>query len=141
LSRIRQLTGDLKTIREEISKEVFRPDSSSGNIFLEVKDSTETINQFKSAIDDLRHIVWLYIETVPNRKISNPDMQRRLVARATEILCALSLHPPLPQTDIDPTERSFVERLLQFMESWIDPKIREQIEPKTEAHRAAVVPQ
>jgi hypothetical protein len=138
LTRIRTLTGDLKVIREEISKEVFRPDPGLGrNIFLEAADSGQTIQEFRAAIDDLRHIVWLYIESAPNRTTHDPDVQRKLVARATEILCALSLNPPLPQPDIDPMERSFVERLMRFMESWIDPKIRDKMEPQVSRQHAS----
>ena len=137
LRTIRELTEKLKTIREEVSAAVMQQESSlEGNIFLDVGDSAETISRFRGAIDDLRHTLWLYVETTQNRKGNDPERQRKLLARATEILCALSVHPPLPQAHADPMEGSFVERLLQFMEVWIQPPMQQPRESKPQAAHA-----
>jgi hypothetical protein len=138
LTTIRELTDHLKAIREEISAAVLEQEASSlSNIFLEVKDGAETISRFRTAIDDLRHTLWLYVETAQSRKAGGSEIQHKLLARATEILCALSVTPPLPQTYTDPMGGSFVERLLQFMEVWIEPAVRQQIEASPEASHAA----
>lgn len=138
LNTIRELTGHLKTIREEISEAVFQQESPlAGNILLEVGNGAETISQFRAAIDDLRHTLWLYVETAQGRKENHSETQRKLLARATEILCALSLHPPLPQTYVDPMGGSFVERLLQFMEIWAQPAvIQNELEAKPQLSSA-----
>ena len=136
LQTIRELTENLKTIREEISAAVMQESSLEGSIFLEVGNSAETISRFRAAIDDLRHTLWLYVETTQTRKANDPERQRKLLARATEILCALSVHPPLPQTYADPMEGSFVERLLQFMEVWIQQPMQQPMENKPQATHA-----
>lgn len=138
LNTIRELTGHLKTIREEISEAVFHQESPlAGNILLEVGNGAETISQFRAAIDDLRHTLWLYVETAQGRKENHSETQRKLLARATEILCALSLHPPLPQAYVDPMGGSFVERLLQFMELWVQPAvIQNELEAKPQLSSA-----
>jgi len=133
LQTIRELTENLKTIRGEISAAVMQESSLEGSIFLEAGDSAETISRFRAAIDNLRHTLWLYVETTQNRKGDDPERQRKLLARATEILCALSVHPPVPQAYADPMEGSFVERLLQFMEVWIQPPVQQHIESKPQA--------
>lgn len=136
LQAIRGLTENLKTIREEISAAVMQESSLEGSIFLESGNSAETISRFRAAIDDLRHTLWLYVETTQTRKENDPERQRKLLARATEILCALSTHPPLPQTCADPMEGSFVERLLHFMEVWIQPPMQQPMESKPQATHA-----
>lgn len=138
LNTIRGLTEHLKTIRGEIAEAVFQQDSPlAGNILLEADNGAETISQFRAAIDDLRHTLWLYVEAVQGRKENSSERQRKLLARATEILCALSLHPPTPQANVDPNEGSFVERLLQFMEIWAQPAVvQKELEPKPELSRA-----
>lgn len=139
LRTIRELTEHLKTIREEISGVAFQQESPlAGNILLEAGNGAETITQFRAVIDDLRHTLWLYVETAQGRKTNNPEVQRKLLARATETLCALSLHSPIPRTYVDPTEGSFVERLLQFMEISAQPAaIQKELEAKPELSRAA----
>lgn len=139
LKTIRELTEHLNTIREEISGAVFQHELPlAGNILLEAGDGAETITQFRAAIDDLRHTLWLYVEAAQGRTTNNPEAQRKLLTRATEILCALSLHAPIPQTYVDPMEGSFVERLLQFMEIWAQPAmIQKELEAKPELSRAA----
>lgn len=138
LTTIRELTEHLKTIRGEIAEAVFQRDSPlAGNILLEAGNGAETISRFRAAIDDLRHTLWLYVEAAQGHKENSSEMQRKLLARATEILCALSLHPPVPQANVDPNEGSFVERLLQFMEIWAQPAVNpKELEPKPELSRA-----
>lgn len=137
LQTIRVLTENLKTIREEISAAVMQESSLEGSIFLEFGNSAETISRFRAAIDDLRHTLWLYVETTQSRRGSDPERERKLLDRATEILCALSIYPPLPRTYADPMEGSFVERLLQFMEVWIQTPMQQQMESKPQSTHAA----
>ena|SRR5215831_2441836 len=117
LRKIRELTSDLESMREGISKEVFQPGKSlSCNKFAGATASSDLIFEFRRALDDLRHIVWLYAETAEFTAHGGPASQSKLMERATDILCALSLHPPLPKRDSSLEDASFVGRLLQFME-------------------------
>src|SRR5579863_2887132 len=123
LSRIEQLTLELKQIRGEICQHVFPAEEPGGlSLFSSAGSSIETMTQFKAAIDDVRHLVWLYLEAVSHRATVGADPQRRLLARATEILGALSQRPPLPLPSSTPSERSLLDRLVQLIEDRVDPK-------------------
>jgi len=117
LRRIKELTGDLEAIRAGISGQVFQPGKSVNcNQFPGANAGREIIAQFQEALDNLRHAVWLYAETMELSASSAPPSQSKLLERATEMLCALSLHPPLPKPLATPCGDSFVTRLLQLME-------------------------
>jgi hypothetical protein len=123
LHRMQQLTGDLKLIRAEICQHVFPAEEPNGsNLFSKGHSSVEVMAQFKAAIDDVRHVVWLYLEAVGNRPTIDADSQRRLLARAMEIVTALSARPPLPQPRSNGGERSLLERLLTLIENRSDLK-------------------
>lgn len=117
LRRIRELTSDLEAMHAGISKQVFEPGKSlSSNRTLGVAAGSEIIPRLQEALDNLRHVLWLYVETAGFSSQTDPSSQGKLLQRATEILCALSLHPPLPRLDEAPCGNSFVARLLQLME-------------------------
>lgn len=123
LRRIKELTSDLETMRAGISRQVFEPGKSlTSNRTLGVAAGSEIISQFQEAVDDLRHVLWLLAETAEFTSKADSASQSKLLRRATEILCALSLHPPLPKLDSAPCADSFVARLLQLMEVPADPK-------------------
>jgi len=117
LRKIRELTSDLESLRDGMLKEVFQPGKSlTYNKFAGVKAGSDLIFEFRRALDDLRHVMWLYAETAEFTAHGGPASQSKLLERATDILCALSLHPPLPKRDPSLEDASFVGRLLQFME-------------------------
>lgn len=120
LKRIRQLTGDLEKIRQGYSSRIGTPEPSpSVNNLLEIR-STQALEELDEAIDDLQHVVWLYSETASVRGPRNGPSSSKLLARATDILCALSTHPPLPRQEPNANTASFVERLLRLMEAPAD---------------------
>lgn len=122
LNRIEQLTGELQQIRGEICQHVFPAKEPGGvSLFSGVPNSEETMAQFKAAIDDVRHLVWLYLEALSS-PTAGADPQRRLLARATEILGALSQRPPLPLPSSTTADRSLLDRLVQLIEDRVDPK-------------------
>ena len=117
LKRIKQLTADLETMSAGFSRRVFQPEKSSNSVSVfEVPDSAEAILKFQEALDDLRHAIWLYAEIRSDQAPGGISSRSKLLGRATEILCALSLHPPLPKPD-SAHSGSFVERVLRLMES------------------------
>jgi len=112
LRRMKEVTGDLEAIRAGISGQVFQP----GKQFAGIDAGREIIAHFQEALDNLRHVLWLYAETAEFSAGNASPSQSKLLERATEILCALSLHPPLPKPVPTPCGNSFVTRLLQLME-------------------------
>jgi hypothetical protein len=121
LSQIQLLTGQLEKARGEICEHVFPPEEPGSLSLFSAPSSVEVMTQFKAALDDVRHLVWLYLEAVPQQPTLGADPQRRLLARATEILGALSQCPPLPLPR-STSEHSLMDRLLQLIEDRIDPK-------------------
>ncbi|HEY6971058.1 MAG TPA: hypothetical protein VJA94_17740 [Candidatus Angelobacter sp.] len=130
LRRMQELTSDLKTLHTGISNQVFEPGKSlSSNKMLGAAAGSEIILRFQEAVDNLRHALWLYAETAEFTARGDAASQSRLLHRATEILCALSLHPPLPKLNEAPCGNSFVARLLQLMETTVEQKNEEESSP------------
>ena len=130
LRRMQELTSDLKTLHAGISNQVFEPGKSLGsNKALGAAAGSEVIFRFQEAVDNLRHALWLYAETAEFTARGDPASQSKLLQRATEILCALSLHPPLPKLDEAPCGNSFVARLLQLMETTAEQKKETESSP------------
>lgn len=122
LGQIQEVTSQLTQVRAEICNHVFPAQEPSGlSLFSNADGSVEVMTQFKAALDDVRHLVWLYLEAVAARPALEADSQRKLLARANEILGALSQRPPLPLPRAA-SERSFLDRLLQLIEDRVDPK-------------------
>lgn len=122
LGRIQQLTGEIEQVREEICSHVFPAEEPRGDSLFSQNTSLEVITHFKAAIDDIRHVLWLYLEAVGQHPTLRGDPQRKLLVRATEILGALSQRPPLPTPHPSAGERSLLDRLLLLIENRIDPK-------------------
>lgn len=119
LNRIRQLTGDLEKIRQGYSARIGSLETSlNANKMLEAGNA-QVIAELDDAIGDLQHTVWLYTETAGARGQRNAPSPSKLLSRATDILCALSAHPPMPRQE--PNNASFVERLIKLMEISPDP--------------------
>lgn len=118
LNRAAQLTQELKSLRAELCSEVFASEGPS-HLPCNSTETVEVITQFKAMLDDIRHVVWLYLETLDERPLPRLDPQRRLLDRATEILGVVAKRPPLPT--LSASERSFVDRLLHLIEK-VDPK-------------------
>ena len=116
LQRIRQLTGDLEKIRQSYATTIGTPEMAlRANSVLGV-GSTQALVELDEAIDDLQHVVWLYVETANSRGPRNAPSSSKLLSRASDILYALSTHPPLPRQESNPNTASFVERLIKLME-------------------------
>lgn len=122
LKRVQQLTEELRALRGAIRDHVFAvEETTASRRFNKSRECLETMAQFKAIIDDIRHDAWLYLEAVAEQPISGHDRQRRLLARATEILGAVSQRPPLPGLAPATGEGYFVDRLLHLIDR-VDPK-------------------
>lgn len=122
LTRLVQLAEELRSLRGELCDHVFASQEPVGSdLFHKSGESVEAMKQLKVALDDVRHLVWLYLESLDEHPVPGPDRQRRLLARATEILGAVSQRPPLPTPFPNGGERSFVDRLLHLIER-LDPQ-------------------
>jgi hypothetical protein len=121
LSRVQHLSEELNEIRKEICNHVFTAEEPEDpSLYSGSSSGLEVMTRFKEALDDARHVVWLYLEAEAECPVAPVDRQRRLLARANEIVAALSQRPPLPTADRR-SERSLLDRLLQLIDNRIDP--------------------
>jgi hypothetical protein len=118
LARIKHLIRDLETVRNQTSSQLFSPEQRARHKeFLETPGSMEIIMQFKELLDDLRQIVWLHLEVVVAGSIGEPQTRDRLLQRAAEILCALSVHSALPKQHFAAATGSYLDRVMELVES------------------------
>jgi len=121
VTRIQQITEELKTIQEEIFDQLFSPEGTDNKtVFLESPASTETVIHLKAGIDNLRHTLWLYIDEVLKRPEVDSERQHRLLLYATEMLRALSHSAPLPHNQFAADSTSFVSHLLNLVNSYME---------------------
>jgi hypothetical protein len=105
--------------------------------FFEDADAVQVLNHFKAELDQLRRILWFYIEEATGR--SGPDVDQeqknRRLQRITELLGALAPQPVASKTQGQESD-SFFERLNQV----IDVHMRDKTaitQPRLGKHRKA----
>lgn len=121
VTRIQQVTEELKTIQEEIFGQLFPTEGTDNQtVFLESPSSTETVINLKAGIDNLRHTLWLYIDEVLKHPEVDSERQHRLLLYATEMLRALSHSAPFPNNEPGTNPTSFVSHLLDLVNSYME---------------------
>jgi acetylornithine deacetylase/succinyl-diaminopimelate desuccinylase-like protein len=99
------LLKELATVREEHACEL-----------VEEVLTEETVKQFKSAVDAMRRLLWLYIEAAAAAGHSShprPSRQAATLKRATEALRSLSEDDSLPAKS---SAGSFIEKVEAIVE-------------------------
>ena len=119
LIAIQQVTRELRAIQKEISGQLALSGASGKNVLLESPSGMEIIMGFRAAIDELRHTLWLYIDTVRKSPNIDADRQSRLLLRATEMFRVLS-QSPAPMVAHSATTDCFVNYLLEVVGSYMD---------------------
>jgi hypothetical protein len=101
LDRIRNITGELEAIQAEMHSELTEPatDNRSAKFF---EDSTalHVLNHFKAELDQLRRILWFYIEEAAEKSAPGTDQEQQAkhLQRVTELIRALSPRPAVPES-------------------------------------------
>lgn len=125
VARIKQLARDLEKIRDGASSQLFSPGQPAlHQESLAAPGSMETIAQFKKVLDDLRQMMWLQFEVAAASKVSEPEARNKLLQRAAQILCALSVHEPPPKQHLEAVTVSYVDRVMELVESRMETKKR-----------------
>lgn len=117
IMRIRKITEELEAIHAEISSQL-NPDciGKAQSLFDEV-NAVELLTDFKCAIDQLRSVLWRYIEEVSGQTTEDPALKATHLLRATEMLRALTQQQssrPLASFQ----EGSFFDRLHIVMDAY-----------------------
>ncbi len=98
--RIQRVTDDLKLIEAELNQLLLR--KSGDRAFTEFLDGLDmrTVEGLKAAVDNMRQLLWSYIEALSGEKASDPQkaIHTLRLERATEMLRILEA--PLKASDM-----------------------------------------
>lgn len=127
LHRVQKVTSEIHSIQAEMHGELSEP--ASGNRlagFFEDGAAVQILNDFKAELDQLRRILWFYIEQASSQSSATPDseQQSKRLQRVNELLRALA---PRPSTSAASGETnkpsiSFFERLDLVMDTYMQEK-------------------
>jgi hypothetical protein len=121
LHQIENITREIHAIQEEMHGQL--TESTAGNTrpkFFEDGAAVQVLNDFKAELDQLRRILWFYIEEATGRAVgTDPDQQDNRLQRVNELLRTLA-----PQSSADENKRSisFFERLDLVIDTYMQEK-------------------
>ena len=126
LYRVQNVTSEIHSIQTEMHGELTQPASASRLAgFLEDANGVQVLNDFKAELDQLRRILWFYIEQASIKPVAAPDseQQSKRLQRVNELLRALT---PQPTTSAKAAENkpsvSFFERLDVVIDTYMQEK-------------------
>lgn len=118
LERIRTITGELDALRAEIYGQIDDPaELLKRRSLLEQAGSAGVLVNFKLALDELRSILWFCDSRVPMSSNDTCTDRDRELARASELLKALST--PGPSASSQAQSGSFFERLDRVIDNYM----------------------
>ena len=113
LHRIKDITAELESLQAAMHGALNEPGEAYKNPFYEDADAVRVLNHFKAELDQLRRILWFYIEEATGK--SGPDLDQeeknRRLQRVTELLGALAPKPAVSLQAPSQEPGSFFERL------------------------------
>src|ERR1700686_1928802 len=96
LHRMRKISNELEAIQTEMHREVTGP-ASDNKLAKVSEDATavQVLNDFKAELDQLRRILWFYIEEAGGKPApaTDQEQQAKRVQRVNEVLRALAPPP------------------------------------------------
>src|SRR5579864_4584063 len=108
VDRIKSITSEIHSIQAEMHGELNEPASENRLArFFEDQNAVQFLNDFKAELDQLRRILWFYIEQAssqPSATLNNEQQDTRL-QRVNELLRALAPAPKsaIPGETIQPS--------------------------------------
>jgi hypothetical protein len=135
LGRVQAIIRELEAIQSEMHSQLTEPAGSKKSRFFEDSAAVQVLSRFKAELDQLRRILWFYIEEAAQKPPAGMDQeQTRRLERVTGLLRALSPHPNV--TPAGEQSGSFFERLNVVIDNYMQekktpdsetqPKLREQ---------------
>ena len=124
LHRIRNITGELEAIQAEMHRELTqRANESRVARLFEDADAVQALNNFKAELDQLRRILWFYIEEAAGKPSAmDQEQQAERLQHVNELLRALSPRPAKPATVECRPSGSFFERLDVVIDTYMQEK-------------------
>lgn len=121
LKKIQAITRELGALQTEIHAELADPSQDETSAFFEDGEAVEALNLFKAELDQLRRILWFYIEEAARKPRAGTDheQQSRRLERVTDLLHAISpAGSPINKAE----SGSFFERLNCVIDTYMDKK-------------------
>lgn len=125
--RIKRVTGEIHSIQTEMHGELNEPASENRLArFFEDENAVQAFNNFKAELDQLRRIVWFYLEQASAQRTAamNGEQHDMRLQRVNELLRALAPSPTAPaltEQKIQPSI-SFFERLDVVIDTYMQEK-------------------
>jgi len=127
IHRIKTVTGEIHSIQAEMHSELNEPASENRMArLLEDENAIQSLNDFKAELDQLRRILWFYIEQASAQPsaAAHADQQDNRLQRVNELLRALS-PPPAASSLVGQAVQpsiSFFERLDVVIDTYMQEK-------------------
>lgn len=127
LHRVQNITSEIHSIQAEMHGELTEP-VSGGRLadFFEDGNAVQVLNDFKVELDQLRRILWFYIEQASAQPTAAPDseQQNKRLQRVNELLRALAPQPSISATGGEESKPSvsFFERLDVVIDTYMQEK-------------------
>ncbi|HXB22685.1 MAG TPA: hypothetical protein VNV88_14960 [Candidatus Solibacter sp.] len=103
----------------EISSQISHDSIGQRQALFDEANAMELLTDFKCAIDQLRSVLWLYIEEFCDRPNEDPALKTTHLLHATEMLRALTQHQQSASRPVSFfQEDSFFERLHTVMDAY-----------------------
>ena len=123
--RIKNITGEIHSIQAEMHGQLNEPASENKLAkFFEDENAVQSLNDFKAELDQLRRILWFYIEQAsaqPSAAMNNEQQETR-VQRVNELLRTLAPAKSTITGDTIQPSVSFFERLDVVMDTYMQGK-------------------
>ena len=129
--RIKNITGEIHSIQAEMHGQLNEPASENKFAkFFEDENAVQSLNDFKAELDQLRRILWFYIEqasaqpsVVTNTEhVTNTEQQDTRLQRVNELLRTLAPAKSTITGDTIQPSVSFFERLDVVMDTYMQGK-------------------
>jgi hypothetical protein len=122
-TRIRRITEDLHAVQEKLSSAA-RSDApaSERDAVMQEMINVELINEFKTSVDHMRHLLWSYIEASSSKgRLTVTDtLQSVRMQRVTEMLRILQPTVDSAKGAFSPEAKSFFEVINTIANSAMD---------------------
>jgi cysteinyl-tRNA synthetase len=127
LQRVKNITSEIHSLQEEMHAKLAESTREHQPLkFFEDGSAAQVLNDFKAELDQVRRILWFYIEEAAGNRAVEPDEDRldTRLQRVNELLRTLALHPSHPATAEaeSKTSVSFFERLEEVIDTYMEKK-------------------
>jgi len=125
LDRIKNTTHEINAIQKEMHGKLTESNADSRlPKLLEDEAAVQLLNDFKAELDQLRRILWFYIEEATGSLATGADPERHemRLQRVNELLRTLAPNPPGAVPDQNTRSISFFERLDVVIDTYMQEK-------------------